>query len=397
MACRDPVLSMRMTIGRRASGCSGILLKVIKIVTPDGELVDPYELTPAQRKALQAVYEIFRRDGVWPTFQYVDTALDRDHELEFADVAELLRPDFIRFDPHRQPASQVSLTVKGIEKCAGSKTDLELFMKMLLWLLYRQKEWRPSSPSAVEHLRLTSEEARKEWWEVDDEPADLDLLKAFEMARVEGLTSFSSLTEDNRWEVEPAEELRKLRGVSDVYQYLARRVPTLDEFGNQVQGAWAPQGPEIPVTSVASSVPPNAERRTYYVFILMPFEEDWSDQVHAAISAACQEAAMSRPGLDWERADDIAEPGRITDQIIASIRRADAVVADITGRNANVLFELGYAHALGVPAIVINQKVEDAPFDIKDWRAIAYRTDQLERAQGEIVRFLNSVFDSVSS
>jgi hypothetical protein len=365
------------------------------LVTPDDRLVDADEPTPDQRKALQTVYEIFRRDGLWPTFQYVDTALDRDHELEFADVADSLRPDLIRFDPHHQPASQVSLSVRGIEKCAGSKADLELFMKMLLWLLYRQTEWRPSSPSAVEHLRLTSEEAMKEWWEADDEPSNLDLLKAFEMARVENLTSFSSQSED-RWEVEPADELRKLRGVSDVYEYLARRVPPLDRFGNKIAGAWAPREPEAPAAVVGSGALLNAETQNPYVFVLMPFEESWSDQVHAVISAACEQVATSLDGLAWERADDIAEPGRISDQIIASIRRADAVVADITGRNANVLFELGYAHALGVPAIVINQEVEDAPFDIKDWRAIAYQTDQLGKAQEEIVRFLRSVFDSPS-
>jgi nucleoside 2-deoxyribosyltransferase len=366
------------------------------IVTPDGRLVDPDEPTPPQRKALQTVYEIFRRDGGWPTFQYVDTALDRDYELELADVASPLRPGLIRFDPHRHPASQVSLTVRGIEKCDGSRADLELFMKMLLWLICRQQEWRPSSPSEVEHLRLTSEEAMKEWWEVGYEPSGLDLLKALEMARVEGLTSFSSQSED-RWEVEPADELRKLRGVSDIQEYLARRVPKLDRLGNEIPVTWDLHETGPPAPMVAFGGPIDPEKQHPYVFILMPFEESWSDRVHAAISAACEQAATTHEALDWDRADDIAEPGRITDQIIAAIHRADAVIADITGRNANVLFELGFAHALGVPAIVINQEVENAPFDIKDWRAIAYQTDQLDKAQQEIARFLLSVFDSLSS
>ena len=359
----------------------------------DGQLVDPDEPTRDQRKVLQTVYEIFRRDGLWPTFQYVDAALDRDYDLEFAPVADPLRPELVRFDPYRQPASEVSLTVRGIEKCDGAQADLELFMKMLLWLLHRQKEWRPSSPSEVEHLRLTSEEAMKEWRDVDREPTELDLLKAFAMASVEGLSKFSSISE-GRWEVEPADELRRLRGVSDIHQYLARRVPTVDRFGQAVPGSWDPRGTESPVTKVASGAQRETEVKNPYVFILMPFEESWSDQVHAAIAAACERIARMRDGVDWERADDIAEPGRITDQIIASIRRADAVVADISGRNANVMFELGFAHALGVPAIVINQEVGDAPFDIKDWRAIGYRTDQLEDAREEIVRFLDSVLDS---
>jgi hypothetical protein len=209
---------------------------VIHIVTPDGQIVDPDEPSRNQRTALQAVYDIFRRDGVWPTFQYVDAALDREHEIEFADVAAPLRPGLIRFDPHHQPASQVSLTVRGIEKCNGSKADLELFMAMLSWLLDRQKEWRPSSPTEVDHLRLTSEDALKDWRHVGYEPSGLDLVKAFEMAKVEGLTKSSSQSEDH-WEVEPADELRKLRGLSDIYEYLARRVPSLDRFGGEVPGA----------------------------------------------------------------------------------------------------------------------------------------------------------------
>lgn len=234
-------------------------------MTSDGQLVNPDGPTPDQRKALQAVYDIFRRDGIWPTFQYVDTTLDRDHELEFADVAAPLRPDLIRFDPYRLPASQVSLTVRGIERCTGSKTDLELFMKMLMWLLHRQKEWRPSSPTAVEHLHLTSEEAMKEWWEGDPGPARLDLLKAFEMAQVEGLTAFSSLSDDY-WEVEPAEDLRKLRGVSDIYQYLGRRVPTFDRFGNEISGSWDPREPEPPTAAALSGALPDAKSQNPYVF-----------------------------------------------------------------------------------------------------------------------------------
>jgi hypothetical protein len=44
---------------------------------------------------------------------------------------------------------------------------------------------------------------------------------------------------------------------------------------------------------------------------------------------------------------DLANPGNIIDQVWTSIRSAAAIVADITGGNVNVYYEIGLAHALG--------------------------------------------------
>jgi hypothetical protein len=85
--------------------------------------------------------------------------------------------------------------------------------------------------------------------------------------------------------------------------------------------------------------------------------------------------------LRWQRADDIAEPGRITDQIIEALIAADLVVADVTGSNPNVLFELGYADAMRKPIVCLNQDVTASPFDIRDWRQVPYETGALVPAR----------------
>ncbi len=72
------------------------------------------------------------------------------------------------------------------------------------------------------------------------------------------------------------------------------------------------------------------------------------------------------------RADDIAASGQITAQIAEAIRTAYVVVADITGLNANVMWELGFAHALGRPVVTINQDISSSPFDVRNWRQVAY-------------------------
>jgi hypothetical protein len=48
------------------------------------------------------------------------------------------------------------------------------------------------------------------------------------------------------------------------------------------------------------------------------------------------------------------------------------LIADLTGRNANVFYELGLAHALKKDVILITQKIEDVPFDLRHYRCIVY-------------------------
>jgi nucleoside 2-deoxyribosyltransferase len=67
----------------------------------------------------------------------------------------------------------------------------------------------------------------------------------------------------------------------------------------------------------------------------------------------------------------MAEPGRITDQIVNAIETADLIVADLTGNNPNVMFELGYADRAGKEVVLLNQEIGATPFDIKDWRQSA--------------------------
>lgn len=89
----------------------------------------------------------------------------------------------------------------------------------------------------------------------------------------------------------------------------------------------------------------------YFVFVLMPFKSEFDD-VYMVIKDACADESLSHQ-IRCLRSDEIAKPGRITDQIIDSIRNADAIIADLTGNNPNVMYELGYAHALSRSAEAI--------------------------------------------
>jgi nucleoside 2-deoxyribosyltransferase len=79
-------------------------------------------------------------------------------------------------------------------------------------------------------------------------------------------------------------------------------------------------------------------------------------------------------GFVVERADNIEHNDSILKVIQDRIRYCDAVIADATGRNANVFYEIGYAAALGKPTIIIIRKGETIPFDVQSVNLIIYES-----------------------
>ncbi len=104
-----------------------------------------------------------------------------------------------------------------------------------------------------------------------------------------------------------------------------------------------------------------------FCFVLMPFSEDFDDVYRIGIKEACDKA-----GAYCERVDEQIFSERILDRVYNQIAKADLVVADMTGRNPNVFYEVGYAHALGKLTILLTQNADDIPFDLKHFPHIIY-------------------------
>lgn len=102
-------------------------------------------------------------------------------------------------------------------------------------------------------------------------------------------------------------------------------------------------------------------------FVLMPFG-GYFDAYYARVI----KPAVAKGGLVAVRSDEIYGAGAIIDDIHRSIMNAAICIADVTGRNPNVSYELGMAHALGKPVLIITQDVKDIPFDYQHLRAITY-------------------------
>jgi hypothetical protein len=114
-------------------------------------------------------------------------------------------------------------------------------------------------------------------------------------------------------------------------------------------------------------------------FVIMPFG-GWLDDYYTSIYCPAIEAA----GLEPHRADDLFTPSTITNDIWAYTKRAKVLLADLTGKNPNVFYELGLAHALTKPAILISESLDDIPFDLRALRVILY--DKNAPAWGEILK-----------
>ncbi len=79
---------------------------------------------------------------------------------------------------------------------------------------------------------------------------------------------------------------------------------------------------------------------------------------------------LEQNGYATVRADEISNPGLITTQILNHLAQDDLVVADLTGHNPNVYYELGIRHAIGKPIIHLIEKGEEIPFDLASFRTI---------------------------
>ncbi len=115
-------------------------------------------------------------------------------------------------------------------------------------------------------------------------------------------------------------------------------------------------------------------------FIIMPFADEFLP-IRDAIRDAVESASDGGRAI---RADDIFRPGNVVAQVQNAIRAADFCVADVTGNNPNVMWEAGFASALGKSVVAVRQNAEQPPFNIRVDRIFQYQRERLDDLRDEL-------------
>ena len=104
-----------------------------------------------------------------------------------------------------------------------------------------------------------------------------------------------------------------------------------------------------------------------FAFVLMPFDSSFDDTYQMGI----KETASSL-NIRAERVDEQIFREGILERIYRQIDISDIIIADMTGQNPNVFYEVGYAHAKEKICILLTNNADDIPFDLKHHRHIVY-------------------------
>lgn len=111
------------------------------------------------------------------------------------------------------------------------------------------------------------------------------------------------------------------------------------------------------------------------VFVAMPFREPFDSLYSKHIATAVEGL-----NLTVHRADEAKGAGAIMNEVWSRIRGAKLVVAVVTGANPNVFYEIGLAHALGRPVVLLQQAGDRAPFDLAHLRILPYDAAQVSKS-----------------
>jgi hypothetical protein len=105
-------------------------------------------------------------------------------------------------------------------------------------------------------------------------------------------------------------------------------------------------------------------------FVMMPFALPYGGYYGQIYDPAIRKAGLSPIRADTE----IFGTGKIIEQIWRGINSARVLVCELTTRNPNVFYELGLAHALQKPVVLVSSNENDVPFDLQHIRVIYYDT-----------------------
>lgn len=143
-------------------------------------------------------------------------------------------------------------------------------------------------------------------------------------------------------------------------------------------------------TQKARANPPEVTRIEKLVFAAMPFAPQYEDVFFVAMSYAAEQV-----GAVCDRVDRREFQGNVVEEVHRMIRKASAVIVDLSESKPNVLYEAGFAHALKKPCIhICSTSLEKIPFDVAQWKTTPYEPGQTHKLRRDLTQRLKAIFES---
>lgn len=119
-------------------------------------------------------------------------------------------------------------------------------------------------------------------------------------------------------------------------------------------------------------------QKTFHIFYITPYSDDYL-KVEEAVIAAYQKVIKLMPDVEFKMTgfSNIVAGSNLTLDIIKQIQSADIIICNISKYNANAMYELGLAHAMNKPTIILIDNETRINFDIASLRYIAYDQNSL--------------------
>jgi hypothetical protein len=210
------------------------------------------QLTEAEQRVIDTIYDSFRESGVFPIYQWVDKQLDAGG-IDLAQTLAGMPPGLVLVPtmggvPAR-PDAEICLYIRGLREARDASRDIERFLELLLYLVRREQNMRPPSPTAHTPLTVTSAEVRS-----DLAFDETDIAKAWWFLRTEPGLVGGGGGNPKQWSFEVTSAIRRFRQVKNLDDYLtsqsppdARRSPAIKgsstvSEGHQILGSDAGTG-----------------------------------------------------------------------------------------------------------------------------------------------------------
>jgi len=315
------------------------------------------ELLKAQRDRFEAHHRV----------QILDSALE-----EAVDLCKLFIPDGVLPDKAINVIDQAGSFVR--RKQLGKPPELKELEEEIERLSIQKDELIKNADyeeaakrrDEAEGLRGQREEMRKQW--------------RLAARDADGVVDEDSICETIAQMTGISIERIRERDASHLSQRAPAIMPGLPAF-ERLQSDSVLQGEEIQITPGLG-------------FVLLPHNDEFRDLFTHVITYA-----MEQNNLKAVKAEDISQPGAILPQVWRQIRSAQVIVADVTGKNANVIFELGLCYGLHRCPIMLVRDPAELPFNLRSLRYIQYKPDiaGAEELKGKLTAAIHEFLASSSS